>query len=188
MAGPAILWQDSNPTLQRVPWPLIARVCVAVSVAWGLLALYRDSGLAHPNVARGKPATSSSRAFGTEPSGAVDGNRYGQLGFHSAEEDGPWLVIDLERRTRLDRISVFGRADCCFEQSLPLVVEASDDGVSFRTIAERAAPFSQYQPWVLRPRTPPIGRFLRLRTKRRSFLVVSEVEVRGEDAAKVIAQ
>lgn len=172
-------WRASVAPLARFHWPSIARAAMFVGVAIGLVVLYRDSELAHVNLALGKPVIASSQAFDTEPSGAVDGNRYGQLGFHSEKEASPWLRIDLGRATSIDRITVFGRADCCFDQSLPLVVEVSNDGLKYRPVAERNEPFTQYEPWRFVPEKSLVARFLRLRTTRLTYLVVSEVEVRG---------
>ena len=71
-----------------------------------------------------------------------------------------------------------GRGDCCFDQSIPLAIEVSDDGVTYREMARRTSPFSQKEPWVVAlPRVA--ARFVRLRTLRHSVLVVSELEVYG---------
>jgi hypothetical protein len=130
-----------------------------------------------PNLALNKLARSSSTDFGTAPVGAVDGEKNGRFGLHTHEEDRPWLIIDLGRSYRIGTVKVFGRGDCCYEQSIPLALEISDDGLSFRKLAERLEPFSESDPWVLVPGSPPAARFVRLQTQRHSELVVSEVEV-----------
>lgn len=130
------------------------------------------------NVALGKPVTSSSASEGTAPVGAVDGVKNGRFGFHSAEENSPWLAIDLGAPYRIASVKVFGRGDAYFEQSIPLAFEVSDDGRSFRKIAERSRAFSESDPWVIEPNAL-VTRLVRLRTERRSYLVVSEVEVYG---------
>ncbi len=43
-------------------------------------------------------------------------------------------------------IKVFGRGDCCHDQSIPLTLEVSDYGTSFRSIAHRTAEFSEEDP------------------------------------------
>jgi hypothetical protein len=120
----------------------------------------------------------SSESYSTTAAGAVDGIRYGQLGFHSAEESHPWLQLDLGRRYAISRVAAYGRADCCFDQSTPLAFEVSDDGVTYSQVAQRDEPFSQPDPWVIKPRQLT-ARFVRFQTLRRSFLVLSEVEVYG---------
>jgi hypothetical protein len=131
------------------------------------------------NLARGKTATSSSQGFGTRPSGVIDGFRYGQLGFHSTEEHGAWLMIDLGANYELSQIVAFGRADCCFSQSVPLELELSKDGKAFRRIATRTTPFSQFEPWTAELQAGDVFRFVRFKTRKRAFLVLSEVEVYG---------
>jgi hypothetical protein len=131
------------------------------------------------NVASGKPATASSTAFNTTAAGAVDGdNNTAAYGFHSQEDPSPWLRIDLERSCRIKEIKIFGRGDGPFDQSIPLALEVSDDGNSFRPIARRTEAFSQVDPWVVDAQGV-VARFVRLRGERPSVLVVSEVEVYG---------
>jgi hypothetical protein len=136
--------------------------------------------LARPHdLALHRPVQASSEAFSTTPEGAVDGIRYGsQLGFHSAEQDQPWLSIDLGREVAIARVAAYGRSDCCFDQSIPLALEASDDGTTYRQVARREEPFSQPDPWIIEARDLK-ARFVRFRTLRHSFLVLSEVEVYG---------
>jgi hypothetical protein len=136
--------------------------------------------LARPvNLARNRPVHASSEAFSTSAEGAVDGIRYGaQLGFHSGEQDEPWLSIDLGREVTIARVAAYGRGDCCFDQSIPLAFEVADDGTTYRPVAQRGEPFSQPNPWIIEARDLK-ARFVRFRTLRRSFLVLSEVEVYG---------
>jgi hypothetical protein len=131
------------------------------------------------NLALHREVHASSEALSTTATGAVDGIRYGaQLGFHSAEQDEPWLSVDLGRQVAINRVAAYGRSDCCFDQSIPLAFEVSDDGTAYRTVARREEPFSQPDPWILKPRGLT-ARFVRFRTLRHSFLVLSEVEVYG---------
>jgi hypothetical protein len=130
------------------------------------------------NVALHKPVTASGVAYGTSPSGAVDGDKKGTFGFHSDVEDAPWLCVDLVSPFKITKIRVLGRGDCCFDQSIPLVLEVSSDGATFDKLAERTEAFSQADPWVVKPSTT-VARFVRLRTERRSALVLSEVEIFG---------
>ena len=151
------------------------RRLAAVS-ACGIALLYWI--LAPHNLAIDKPVRSSVPTYDTAPVGAVDGEKNGRFGFHSTIEDSPWLTIDLRRKHRISSIKVFGRGDCCFDQSVPLALEVSDDGNSFQTIDERKTAFSESDPWLVEP-SGLSTRFVRLRTERRSVLVLSEVEVNG---------
>jgi hypothetical protein len=163
---------------------ILARVSrVAVGVLCSIaLAAFLVARLASPeNVARGKFATSSSVAEGTTPAGAVDGSKNGSFGFHSDEEDSPWLTIDLGGQYKIASVRVFGRGDCCFDQSIPLALEASEDDATFHEIAARSEKFGESDPWIVKL-GPLVTRYLRLRTERRSVLVLSEVEVYGARA------
>jgi hypothetical protein len=93
-------------------------------------------------------------------------------------EDSPWLSIDLGRAFAITRVKVFGRGDGYYDQSIPLALEVSDDGTTYQQIALRNDPFSEYDPWVVRP-SALVTRYLRLRTMRHSYLVLGEVEVNG---------
>ncbi len=165
----------STPQLRRVRMLRLGVAGAAVVAVLSVMTVW----LSRPqNLALRKPVRSSPTAYDTTATGAVDGEKNGFFGFHSEEVDLPWLTVDLERRYLLATVKVFGRDDCCQEQSLPLAVEVSDDGKTFRTLGTRTVPFSESDPWELRP-DPTVGRYIRLRTMRRSFLVLSEVEVYG---------
>lgn len=151
-------------------WVLLA----AVLVAWAALSLRPRA-----NLALHHRAEASSSALDTNPLGAVDGFRHGQLGFHSKEEDGAWLVIDLGAPHSLRQVLAFGRADCCFDQSIPLRLQASLDGQAYQTLAERTTPFSQFDPWRVELKGQQRARYLRFQIAKRGFLVLSEVEVYG---------
>jgi hypothetical protein len=134
------------------------------------------------NIARDKPAIASSIGFDTKPSGAVNGRIYEQFGFHSNAEAAPWLRIDLESAYDITRIRVYGRHDCCFDQSIPMAVELSNDGQNFTGIAERRTPFDQLDPWEIVPVRPIRARYVRVRALNNTVLVLSEVEVYGNAA------
>ncbi len=149
----------------------------ALSVAT-LLVIVAVWAFSPPNLALRKKVVASSLAWDTVAEGAVDGKKDGRFDFHSAIEDSPWLSIDLGRSYVVKRVKVYGRGDGTYDQSIPLALEVSDDGTSYRKIAERTEPFSELGPWVVKPEDLTT-RFIRLRTERRSVLVLSEVEVNG---------
>jgi hypothetical protein len=131
------------------------------------------------NLAKGRPATASGAAmFSSLPAGAVDGSTSGAFGYHSVMEDKPWLAVDLGRSYALEQVKVYGRGDGPFDQSVPLALEVSDDGATYRQIAERAEPFSSMDPWIVKPQGV-VAQFVRVHTLRQSYLVLGEVEVYG---------
>jgi hypothetical protein len=154
----------------------LSRIVLALAAGAFLVRWLATHAPLPGNIALNKFARSTTPAYDTAPQGAVDGKKDGRFGFHSAEESFPWLTIDLGRRHHIASIKVFGRGDCCFDQSVPLALEASDDGDSFHIVDERWTPFRESDPWVLSPEGL-VTRFLRLKVKRTSVLVLSEVEV-----------
>ena len=157
----------------------VARAAALFVVLLAAFTVLRPSWYRRGNLALGRPAVSGSNEFGTTAAGAVDGQRYGQLGFHSNLEQ-PWLTIDLVDAAQIDRIDVYGRADCCFDQSLPLRIATSLDGKTFETLATLNTEFSQTEPWKLNVSPPVVARYVRLKTMKRSFLVLAEVEIFGK--------
>jgi hypothetical protein len=157
--------------------PFSLAVLVVLGSAGVVLArLYPEK-----NLALKKKVSSSSTAWQTAPEGAVDGFRYGQLGFHSAEQKSAWLAVDLGRDYSITRVEAYARGDCCHDQSLPLALEFSDDGVSYRRVASRTLRFSVYEPWVI-DANEQVARFVRFRTLAKTPLVLAEVEVYASEA------
>jgi F5/8 type C domain-containing protein len=162
---------------RRAPW--LPRWVVLAGATVGLGSLAAWLWAADPNLARQALVSASSSDFDTVPAAAVDGFRYGQLGFHSRLQSSPWLALDLGAPRVITRVQAYGRGDCCFDQSVPLALEVSDDGVEYRVLATRQRPFTQYEPWIVRPRERLVARFVRLHTRGKQMLVLSEVEVYG---------
>jgi hypothetical protein len=162
---------------ERMHRRLARNVLVGV-VVLAALAVIVMTAVSPENIALHKRSTSSSAEFHTSPAGVVDGHAYEPLGFHSAEENSPWLRIDLGRPFDLTRVRVFGRHDCCFEQSIPLAVETSMDGDKFTVVATRTEAFDQIDPWEINLDSPR-ARFLRVRHLGRGLLVLAEVQAFG---------
>jgi hypothetical protein len=138
----------------------------------------------HPqNVALHKLAVSDGALFDTKPAGAVNGRIYEKFGFHSEARDSPWLIVDLGRVYAIDGVRVYGRHDCCFDESVPMAVELSSDAATFNELAMRTEPFDQIDPWYIRPEQPAKARFVRVRSLKKTFLVLAELEVYGKPAA-----
>jgi hypothetical protein len=164
-------------SMQMLKATSVLRLLSAVLVVVLPLAWVGAKIFAPKNYALRKPATSSSTAYGTSPDGAVDGAQ-GAYGFHSGMEDMPWWAVDLTHPMTVTRIVVYGRGDCCYDQSIPLDLEVSDDGTTYRKIAERTDEFSASNPWVVKPDSL-VTRLIRLRAQRHAVLVLNEVEVNG---------
>jgi hypothetical protein len=63
------------------------------------------------------------------------------LQFHTKDESGPWVVVDMLKPRSIDRVVIKNRADCCSERGLPLVVEAGLKSDSLEQVARQTAVF-----------------------------------------------
>lgn len=127
------------------------------------------------NLAFHRPVTASSTAdpayINTDR--LVDGDVH-NLGFHTTAEDPhPWAQIDLGAPKHFSKVMVYNREDCCKERQVPLVIEASDDGVNFERVAERSVKFDQWTADGLDAR----GRYVRLRLEGSGMFHLAEVGI-----------
>jgi hypothetical protein len=160
---------------------MISRVAIGCTSLLVLLVSGVAWAVAPPNIALHKAVVSSSQSYDTKPEGAVNGQKKYDFEFCSAWEQEPWLAIDLGQAHAISRIKIYGRGDYAFDQSIPLALDVSDDGINYRKEFERNTPFSDYRPWTIKP-SLLVTRFIRLRTERTSVLVLNEVEVFGRPA------
>jgi len=157
----------------------VVRLASAGAVLVGLLVWAVVRITAPTNIAKGKPAVASSIMFASSADAVVDGVKEDKYGLHTTIEPNASFTVDLGAEYALTRVKVFGRGDGWFEQSVPLNLEGSKDGVTYVGLAVRAEPFSQADPWVVAP-AGAVVRHLRLRTEKSAYLVLSEVEVFGK--------
>ncbi|MGH7293369.1 MAG: hypothetical protein ACRELB_00480, partial [Polyangiaceae bacterium] len=95
------------------------------------------------------------------------------------QDDNPNAVIDLLGRYWIDKVKIYNRADGWFDDCLPLVVEVSKDGSRWDEIGRRTEHFGAGTPWVVDGGGRPAS-FVRVRVDRKSYLLLSEVEVFGK--------
>jgi hypothetical protein len=157
-----------------------ARLVTAVAASVVCLVYVIMWAIAPKNIALRKPVTATNAWYSSTPEAAVDGVKTGTYGYHSAEADSPWLTVDLGHLFAVKRVRVFGRGDGVLDQSIPLALEFSDDGLAYQLVATRTQEFSESNPWTVILSPPRSTRFVKLRTERRSVLVLGEVEVNGD--------
>ncbi|MFF1562840.1 discoidin domain-containing protein [Streptomyces sp. NPDC058293] len=88
--------------------------------------------LAEPDqISLDAPATASSTAAGSRPAYATDGSPVTR--WTSGRERAPWLAVDLGQSRPVQRVRVEWGQD----HGTAYAVEVSDDGVAWRTVAER---------------------------------------------------
>lgn len=82
------------------------------------------------NKALGRPAYQSSTEHGGAASRAVDGNTAGQWSggsvTHTSTQAGAWWYVDLARSTKINRVVVHNRQDCCSERLSNFHVDVRD--------------------------------------------------------------
>ena len=142
------------------------------------------------NVALGKPATQSSlSAYSTElgASGAVNGTRDGRFGFHTAEEQDPWWMVDLKSVHQIDACLVFNRMDGASVRADTLQVLTSLDSEHWTLNYEHSGKPTfggitphDGEPPLLVDMTGVKARFIKLRLVGYTALHLDEVAVFGQ--------
>jgi hypothetical protein len=163
---------DAEVTWLRVRrWAVTALVAASLSAAgnWWIRSPH--------NVARGKPVTASSVRMGA-PQALVNGAiEWGTFGFHSDMTSGrEWAMIDLLKFYSLTSAEIYARGEGRLDFNLPLSVELSDDGKTFRPAGACKELFTQATPCVVdlhRQR----ARYVRVSAPE---VVLSEIEVYGK--------
>ncbi len=155
--------------------------------ALGVVAVYAALSAAAAiwlprNVALERPVHPSSTRHG-DGHELVDGEIATVPGVLTNVEDSPSATIDLGEPYALDKVKVYNRIDQAFDDSLPLAVEISLDGATYKLLERRDAHFSADPPWVVAAHHEP-ARFVRLKVMKHGYLALSEVEVYGKKLAK----
>lgn len=149
-------------------------VTLAATFATAVLLYQLSLYFRGPDYALGRPWVASSKMYECRPQANSCGDAATSIFFHTAEQDRPWLEIDLGEPVSISHVIVTNRRDCCHDRAVPLMVEVAVEKDRFTEVARREIPFDV---WDARfsPRT---ARYLRLTVTRRSFLHLEKVEVR----------
>ncbi|MEY4582148.1 MAG: hypothetical protein RL701_6851 [Pseudomonadota bacterium] len=145
-------------------------------LAVGLYVLY---GAVHramqgPDLALGKPWRASTSAFQCHPKDMECGGARSEIFFHTAEENKPWVEIDLGSPQTFSVIEVVNRDDCCQERATPLIVEVGNDQNNWTEVAKRTEQFRTWETAI----KPTTARYVRLRVDRRTSFHLVRVSVR----------
>ncbi len=124
------------------------------------------------NLARGRHVEASSQFRDFQPKGVVDGSESG-IGVHTARQEEPWVTVDLGAPKPIHEIVVFNSTHCCMGRVVPLALEVSEDGKSWRTVARQDEVFRKWRADF----APTQARYVRARVLRTSLLHLSEIEV-----------
>jgi hypothetical protein len=149
---------------------------LAIVIAAALVLAYNaiSRALQGPDLAANKPWHASSKAFECHPKEMECGGARTSIFFHTAEEEKPWVEVDLGSPQTFGRLEVVNRDDCCSERAAPLVAEVSSDHEKWNEVARKPDTFRE---WTAKF-NPTTARYVRLRVDRRSTLHLSRVSVR----------
>jgi hypothetical protein len=157
----------------RQPRTMLAGAGALASFAL-LLTWLAPSIVRQGNLARSTRVEVSSLAPESPGEGSrlVDGDRT-EIGLRTDHEGQPWVALDLGAVIALREVVVHNRKDCCQDVAVPLIVETSEDGRRFKELSTRKHEFAVWAVDGGRRK----ARHVRVRAKRKTELVLSEVEI-----------
>ncbi|CAN5591127.1 hypothetical protein BH09MYX1_BH09MYX1_38520 [soil metagenome] len=133
--------------------------------------------LTPPNRALHKPVVASSRFPDTpDPSGLTDGDRT-SLGVHTTVEPTAWVTVDLGLTYNVRKIRIRNRTDCCVDEALPLIVEASVANDPSPFVAQRDTHFDV---WEIDVGGRPASTIKVKAGKSPGYVALAELEVVGD--------
>jgi hypothetical protein len=154
-----------------------------LEVAMGLLGLIILVAAVHwadrripnvgPDIAAGKVRTQSSTWAVCQPEKGTCGGFPTRIAFHTNEENNPWYQIDLGEETPFSKVWIRNRSDMSQIRAIPLVVETSLDGMTFKQVARKDEKFSEWTAQFPEEKS----RFVRLRVDRKSVLHLEDVRI-----------
>jgi hypothetical protein len=167
----------SRLQLRAQRWGRLGAVAlVALYFAWAGVRRY----VLPVNIAVGKPVhVSSYKEKPPDGHELVDGRPGFTYAVHTNTEDSPNVVIDLQGIYDVDRVVVYNRADGWWDDCLPLVVESSRDGSTYKELGRREEHFGFDSPWKIDAKGEA-ARYVRVRVDRHSYLTLGKVEVFGK--------
>ncbi|MCS7304285.1 MAG: discoidin domain-containing protein [Thermoguttaceae bacterium] len=125
-----------------------------------------------------------------DAAGAVDGQKTGKWGFHTAWEKDPWWQVDLGESVRLGKILLWNRCDACSERNSHILISISQDAKDWKKIYQHHGTVFYGQtdgkPLVVAGQGIQ-ARYVRVHLEGENYLHLDEVEVFAEGADKNIA-
>lgn len=94
--------------------------------------------------------------------------------FHTTEQPSPSITFDLDRIVDVRAVTVVNRGDCCGDRAVPLLVEVSENNLSWREVTRRTTDFHRWEARF----APTSARWVRLRVPRPTRLHLESVAIR----------
>lgn len=99
--------------------------------------------------------------------------------FHTAEEDRPWVQIDLGKARPITGAAITNRTDGNGARTTGLALSVSTDGVAWNEVASIEGPAASWSVSLLDGDAPREARYLRLTLPSKGYLHLSRVQVYG---------
>jgi len=160
------------------------RIAAVMAVLVVALVISVKRLLAPVDLALNKPVTQSTvLSTRAEVGGAYLTNGRLEYSYGAATDNSPdaghadpWIMVDLQRPTRVGKIAVYNRGDVNFTDCLPLILEIGADLSSMKVLDTRKVLFTRTEPWVIDHLDETI-RYVRVRMTGNSYIVLDEIEV-----------
>jgi F5/8 type C domain. len=155
-------------------WSRVLAVGVALALVFGFTGKWLSAKLGRPNLALHCAVTTSSQfpGQGTDHTLLVDGDP-DTLGFHTLEGGPQWVVLDLGKVHKFDKIVVYNRPDGYEDRAVPLKVEISNDNQNYKQVAERKETFDKWTAKGLHAE----ARYVRMKNTTPNFFHLAEIEI-----------
>ena len=155
-------------------WSRVLVVALVLLVGAGFGGRWLAKKLGKPNVALRATVSVSSQfpGQGVDHTLLVDGDP-DTMGFHTMDGGQQWVILDLGKVRKFDKIVIYNRPDGFEERAVPLKVEVSNDNQNYKQIAERKESFDKWTKKGLKAE----GRYVRLKNTPPNFFHLGEVEL-----------
>jgi hypothetical protein len=172
-SGAVEVRERAQRVVESLAMKSLLRFALSLVIVVGLVVLTIAAVPAKRNLAANKPWTTSSKMFDCNPEAGECGGAQTMIFFHTKDELNPWIQYDLGAPTRFSSMTIKNRQDGERPRAVPLVVEVSNDGKTFREVVRRTEEFSVWKPSFPKQ----TARYVRLRVARKSMLHLESVQI-----------
>lgn len=115
---------------------------------------------------------------------ALLGQGHEPFAFHTAEEERPWVQIDLGKAQPVTAVWIRNRTDGNGARTTKLVVSVSGDGNAWNEVATVEGPKDEWSISLLDGENPRTARYVRVALGTKGYLHLSQVRIHGRGGSK----
>lgn len=104
--------------------------------------------------------------------------------FHTAEEERPWVQIDLGKAQPVTAVWIRNRTDGNGARTTKLAVSISSDGAAWNEVATADGPTAEWSISLLDGEKPRTARFVRVALGGKGYLHLSQLRIYGRGGSK----